>query len=390
MAPPAFVVSAGAFAAMAAPCRPTSNVICAPSPLHRESQTVSRFWGRKLATARAFKAYTPKFNRRASSAAPTCSAADGAAAIAAAVKAVSTLPAEASDFSNAERVQVLSEALPYMQRFTGKTMVIKYGGAAMKDESLKAMVIRDLVFLSVVGIRPIFVHGGGPEINGWLAKVGIEPNFKNGLRVTDGPTMEVVEMVLTGKVNKGLVALINAAGGQAVGLCGKDGNMISVLPESPDYGFVGEPGKVNPRVLDALTSAGYLPVVASVAADQAGQAYNINADTMAGEVAAAVRAEKLILLTDVPGILKDPKDVSTLYPSMTVKGAQELIDESIVSGGMIPKVKCCMNVLKKGVKAAHIIDGRKPHSLLLEIFTSAGIGTMLLPDDSQGHFETGI
>ncbi|PLZ88993.1 acetylglutamate kinase [Fischerella muscicola CCMEE 5323] len=278
----------------------------------------------------------------------------------------------------ATRVHVLSEALPYIQQFTGRTVVVKYGGAAMKDSNLKDKVIRDIVFLSCVGLRPIVVHGGGPEINSWLDKLGIEPQFKNGLRVTDAPTMDVVEMVLVGRVNKEIVSLINQAGGSAVGLCGKDGNLIKARPQGDEgIGFVGEVSNVNIRVLETLVNSGYIPVVSSVAADDNGQAYNINADTVAGEIAAALGAEKLILLTDTRGILKDYKEPTSLIPKVDIKEARDLIASGVVSGGMIPKVNCCVRSLAQGVRAAHIIDGRIPHALLLEIFTDGGIGTMI-------------
>ncbi|NWF58595.1 MAG: acetylglutamate kinase [Fischerella sp.] len=278
----------------------------------------------------------------------------------------------------ATRVKVLSEALPYIQQFTGRTVVVKYGGAAMKDSNLKDKVICDIVFLSCVGLRPIVVHGGGPEINSWLDKLGIEPQFKNGLRVTDAPTMDVVEMVLVGRVNKEIVSLINQAGGSAVGLCGKDGNLIKARPQGEEgIGFVGEVCNVNTKILETLVNSGYIPVVSSVAADDNGQAYNINADTVAGEIAAALGAEKLILLTDTRGILKDYKDPSTLIPKVDIKEARELIANGVVSGGMIPKVNCCVRSLAQGVRAAHIIDGRIPHALLVEIFTDGGIGSMI-------------
>lgn len=279
----------------------------------------------------------------------------------------------------ATRVQVLSEALPYIQQFAGRTIVVKYGGAAMKDSDLKDKVIRDVVFLSCVGLRPILVHGGGPEINSWLDKLGIEPQFKNGLRVTDAPTMDVVEMVLVGRVNKEIVALINQAGGKAVGLCGKDGNLITARPQGEEgFGFVGEVSGVDIKILNTLVENGYIPVVSSVAADDTGQPYNINADTVAGEIAAALGAEKLILLTDTAGILQDYKNPSTLIQKIDIQEARELISKGVVSGGMIPKVTCCVRSLAQGVRAAHIIDGRVPHSLLLEIFTDVGIGTMIL------------
>lgn len=281
--------------------------------------------------------------------------------------------------AEATRVRVLSEALPYIQQFAGRTVVVKYGGAAMKDSTLKDKVIRDIVFLSCVGIRPVVVHGGGPEINSWLDKLGIEPQFKNGLRVTDAATMDVVEMVLVGRVNKELVSLINRAGGQAVGLCGKDGNLFNARPEGQEgIGFVGEVTSVKINLLESLVNGGYIPVVSSVAADLEGQAYNINADTVAGELAAALGAEKLILLTDTAGILRDYKDPSTLIPKLSIQDARDLIETGVVAGGMIPKVKCCVRSLAQGVKAAHIIDGRLPHALLLEIFTDTGIGSMLV------------
>ena len=280
---------------------------------------------------------------------------------------------------DATRVRVLSEALPYIQKFTGRTVVVKYGGAAMKDGSLKEGVIRDLVFMSCVGIRPILVHGGGPEINSWLEKLGIEPQFKDGLRVTDAATMDVVEMVLVGRVNKEIVSLIARAGGNAVGLCGKDGNLIVARPDGREgIGFVGEVSSVNVDILNTLVKSGYIPVVSSVAADENGQAYNINADTVAGEIAAALGAEKLILMTDTPGLMRNFKDPDTLIRQLDIPGARALIDDGTVSGGMIPKLTCCVRSLAQGVKAAHIIDGRLPHSLLLEIFTDNGIGSMIV------------
>jgi acetylglutamate kinase len=234
-----------------------------------------------------------------------------------------------------------------------------------------------------MGLRPVVVHGGGPEINSWLAKLNIEPQFINGLRVTDAATMEVVEMVLVGRVNKQIVEMINLAGGSAVGLCGKDGNLVRARSQGNDaIGFVGEVSSINIKLLTTLLNAGHIPVVSSVATDETGQAYNINADTVAGELAAALGAEKMILLTDIAGILRDYKDVSTLIRSLTISQARELIEQGIVSGGMIPKVQCCVRSLAQGVKAAHIIDGRVSHSLLLEIFTNAGVGSMIVGSES--------
>jgi len=297
------------------------------------------------------------------------------------VSNVENAPLE-STFQKSEetRVRILSEALPYIQKFRGRTIVVKYGGAAMKDGALKEKVIRDVVFMASVGIRPVVVHGGGPEINSWLGKLNIEPQFKDGLRVTDAETMDVVEMVLVGRVNKELVALINHAGGAAVGLCGKDGNLVTARPRAAnsDIGFVGEVSSIKPDLVRSLVEAGYIPVISSVAADEAGQAYNINADTVAGELAASLSAEKLILLTDTPGIMRDFHDPTTLIPELDIQQARTLIADGTVAGGMIPKVTCCVQSLAQGVRAAHILDGRQPHSLLLEIFSDMGIGTMMV------------
>ncbi|KIZ05081.1 acetylglutamate kinase [Monoraphidium neglectum] len=277
-----------------------------------------------------------------------------------------------------DRVSILAEALPYMQRFAGKTIVVKYGGAAMKDPTLKAGVITDLVLLWTVGIRPVLVHGGGPEINSWLTKLGIQPEFKNGLRVTDAPTMEVVEMVLGGRVNKGLVSLIQQAGGKAVGLSGKDGDLLRARQMvEKDIGYVGEVTKVDATLLRSLVASGYIPVVATVATDESGQALNVNADTAAGEIAAALQAEKLILMTDVPGVLRDKDDVSTKFAELNIKTCRELTQEGIIAGGMIPKVQCCIRCISQGVTATHIIDGRSRHSILMELLTDEGVGTMI-------------
>jgi len=291
-------------------------------------------------------------------------------------------PAEGILETDVDRVRILSEALPYIQKFRGRTVVVKYGGAAMKDSTLKAGVVRDIVFMACVGIRPVVVHGGGPEINTWLAKLNIEPQFKDGLRVTDAQTMDVVEMVLVGRVNKELVSLINQAGGAAVGLCGKDGSLITARSQGDaDVGFVGDVTNIEPGLVKALVEDGYIPVISSVASDETGQAYNINADTVAGELAAALNAEKLILLTDTRGILRDYQDPSTLIPKLDIKEARQLIDAGVVAGGMIPKVKCCVRSLAQGVGATHILDGRVNHALLLEIFSDTGIGTMLVASE---------
>jgi acetylglutamate kinase len=288
--------------------------------------------------------------------------------------------------SPADRVQVLAEALPYIQRFAGKTIVVKYGGAAMVKENLRDLVIRDIVFLATVGIKPVVVHGGGPEINSWLERLNIPVQFVGGLRVTDKITMEVVEMVLAGKVNKSIVQMINQAGGSAVGLCGRDGSIIEARPHKsaqlqPDIGFVGDIQSVNPKLIQSLLKEGHIPVLSSVASDENGQAYNINADTAAGELAAALDAEKLILLTDTPGILLDKDHPRSLIRKLDIYQARKLIAEGVVDGGMIPKVQCCVRALAQGVRAAHIVDGRQMHALLLEVLTDQGIGSMLVASE---------
>nr|YP_007947858.1 acetylglutamate kinase [Neoporphyra haitanensis]AGG37107.1 acetylglutamate kinase [Neoporphyra haitanensis] len=281
--------------------------------------------------------------------------------------------------TNSERVKVLSEALPYIQQFSSRIIVIKYGGAAMKNQKLKDQVISDVVFLSFIGLRPILVHGGGPEINLWLDRLKILSQFENGVRVTDQPTMDIVEMVLVGRVNKDLVATINKQGGKSVGLSGKDGLLITPRPSGKaNLGFVGEVQNVDTKLLKILIHNNYIPVIASVAADKQGQSYNINADTVAGEVAAALNAEKLILLTDTPGILRNSSDPTTLISHLNIQQARDLTQTEVISGGMIPKVNCCIRSLAQGVASAHILDGRIDHALLLEILTDQGIGSMLV------------
>ncbi len=277
------------------------------------------------------------------------------------------------------RVSVLSEALPYIQRFANKRIVIKYGGSAMVDKTLQNAVFRDLALLSSVGVQIVVVHGGGPEIDQWLGKLGIKPVFLDGLRITDTETMDVVEMVLAGRVNKQIVSGINNHGSLAVGLCGIDGRLIEARTlGGGSHGLVGEVSKVNTKILSPLLEEGYVPVISSVANSSDGRSHNINADTVAGELAAALGAEKLILLTDTPGILMNANDPSSLIEKIRLSEARELIDKGIVNAGMKPKVECCIRSLAQGVNAAHIIDGRTPHALLLEVFTDAGIGTMVM------------
>ncbi len=277
------------------------------------------------------------------------------------------------------RVSVLSEALPYIQKFAGRTIVIKYGGAAMVAENLQKAVFRDIALLSSVGAQPVIVHGGGPEINHWLQKLEIKPSFRDGLRVTDKKTMEVVEMVLDGRVNKKIVQGINQLGAHSIGLSGVDGGLIEARQsKGGDYGLVGEITRVNSHVIEPLLTKGYIPVISSVGSSKDGQSLNINADTVAGELAAALGAEKLILLTDILGILRDRNDQNSLIKKIRLCEARELINNGTVDGGMKPKVKCCISALAQGVSATHIIDGRIPHALLLEIFTDDGIGTMIV------------
>ena len=276
------------------------------------------------------------------------------------------------------RVSILSEALPYIQSFSGRKIVIKYGGSIMGKENLKKAFFRDIALLSSVGVCPIVIHGGGPEINNWLNKLEISPKFENGLRVTDQKTMEIVEMVLMGRVNKQIVRGINETGSLAVGISGLDGNLIQSRELGDgSHGLVGEVNKINPELLDPLIEKGYIPVISSIGSTSNGISHNINADFVAGEVAAAINAEKLILLTDTPGILKKIDDPNSLAKQINLKEAREFIEKNIVSNGMRPKTECCIRALAQGVKAAHIIDGRIEHSLLLEIFTNSGVGTMI-------------
>lgn len=275
-----------------------------------------------------------------------------------------------------EKADVLLEALPYIRNFAGKVLVIKYGGHAMEDADLKDSFAQDVALLKYVGMHPVIVHGGGPQIDAALKKSGVEPRFVRGLRVTDAATMDVVEMVLVGKINKEIVALLNRHGGNAVGLSGKDGELVVARKRrtGEDLGFVGDVVGVNARVIEAL--GGFIPVIAPTAADADGVTYNINADVVAGKVAEALRAEKLILLTDVEGV--KGRD-GALVDTLTAEAALEMIRDGVIAGGMIPKVECCLEALRGGVKQAHVIDGRVRHAVLLEVLTSRGVGTEILP-----------
>lgn len=285
--------------------------------------------------------------------------------------------------TNTERANMLIQALPYIQKYNGKTFVIKYGGNAMINEELKEAVIRDIILLSCVGIRVVVVHGGGPEINKLLDKIGKESEFINGLRVTDEETIEMVQMVLAGKVNKDIVSLILESGGNAVGLCGIDGNMLKArkLKETSgiDLGYVGEITEINEEVIKNNLDAGYIPVISTVAlGEEDGRVYNINADYAAAKISVKLNAEKLILLTDVPGILRNIDDPDSLISVVNLQDVPELIESKVIDGGMIPKVQCCVEAIQGQVKRTHIIDGRIHHSILLEVFSNEGVGTMIL------------
>jgi len=279
-----------------------------------------------------------------------------------------------------EQAGILVHALPYIQAYSGKIVVVKYGGNAMIDEDLKRSVARDIALMHCVGMRPILVHGGGPEISAMMARLGKEPEFVGGLRVTDAETMEIVEMVLAGKTNKGIVSMLVCAGAKAVGLSGKDAGLIvaTKVAGEVDLGFVGDVTAIHPAILLDLMERGYVPVVCSVAADSEGESLNLNADTIAGEIAAAVRAEKLVMMTDVTGIYGTVGDESTLISELRAADARKMIETGKIGAGMIPKVEASIKALEGGVPRAHIIDGTKPHALLMEIFTDTGIGTMIL------------
>ena len=278
--------------------------------------------------------------------------------------------------TNEGKAEILVQALPYIQKYYDQIVVVKYGGNAMIDETLKKTVMRDLVLLAQIGVKVVLVHGGGPEITETLAKMNIESKFVDGLRVTDREQIDVVQMVLAGKVNKDLVALIGSAGGKAIGLCGIDGGMIEARPVSKALGFVGEVVSVDTKpVLDAL-KAGYIPVISSLGYDKEGNVYNINADTAASRIAGELKASSFINMTDIKGILEDPADENSLIKEVNASEALELIRDGVISGGMIPKVKCCVEAIRRGVKKVFIIDGRVPHAILIEVLSDEGIGTM--------------
>ncbi|MBQ8391412.1 MAG: acetylglutamate kinase [Clostridia bacterium] len=280
--------------------------------------------------------------------------------------------------TNAQRAEVLTQALPYIQKYNNKIIVVKYGGNAMINDELKDAVMGDIVLLSLIGIKVVLVHGGGPEITQMLKQVGKESQFVNGLRVTDKETVDIVQMVLAGKVNKNLVNLLHHKGGNAIGLCGIDGHMIEAEVLNPELGFVGEITNVNVQPITDLLEKGYIPVISTVGCDKDGNVYNINADTAASKIAGILGAESLISMTDIEGILRDKDDPSTLISKICVEDAPKLVEEGVISGGMIPKVECCIDAIKSGVRKVFIIDGRIPHSILIETLTNEGIGTMFV------------
>ncbi|NLK77631.1 MAG: acetylglutamate kinase [Clostridiales bacterium] len=288
-----------------------------------------------------------------------------------------------------QKAEVLIEALPYIQRFNRKIIVVKYGGSAMVDEELKKSVIQDVTLLKLVGFKPIIVHGGGKEISKWVGKVGMEPEFINGLRKTDAATMEIAEMVL-GKVNKSLVQMVEELGVNAIGISGKDGGLLKVdkkYSNGQDIGYVGEVKEVNPKILFDLLEKDFLPIICPVGLDDNYDTYNINADDAACAIARAVNAEKLAFLTDIEGVYKDPADKSTLISELTVSGAKDLIEGGNIGGGMLPKLNNCIDAIDNGVSRVHILDGRIPHCLLLEIFTNKGIGTAILGDSDEKFYK---
>ena len=288
-----------------------------------------------------------------------------------------------------DKAEVLIEALPYIQRFNRKIIVVKYGGSAVVDEELKARVIQDVTLLKLVGFKPIIVHGGGKEISRWVGKVGMKPEFKNGLRVTDEATMELAEMVL-GKVNKSLVQLVESLGVRAIGISGKDGRLLSVKKKyanGEDIGFVGDVTNVNADILYDLLEKDFLPIICPVGLDDDNNTYNINADDAACAIAKAMKAEKLAFLTDIEGVYKDPQDPSTLISELTVSEAHKLVGDGYIGGGMLPKINNCIEAIESGVSRVHILDGRIPHCLLLEIFTNRGIGTAILNDSERRYYD---
>jgi len=282
-----------------------------------------------------------------------------------------------NSFSNAQRAQVLTEALPHIKRYTGKTVVVKYGGNAMVNESIKQQVMEDIVLLWLIGVRIVLVHGGGPEISEVMQKLGKEPKFVDGLRVTDKETVDIVQMVLAGKVNKTLVNLLESKGGKAMGISGMDGRLIEAKMKDERLGYVGKITKIHIQPVTDLLEKGYIPVISTVGCDKQGNTYNINGDTAAAYIAGALNAERLIMMTDIAGLLRDKDDPNTLISNVTISEARQLEAEGVISGGMIPKIECCIEAINEGVENVVIMDGRVPHSILMELLTDEGAGTMV-------------
>ena len=282
------------------------------------------------------------------------------------------------EWTNSQRAEVLTEALPYIRRYRGKTVVVKYGGNAMVNEQLKQQVMEDIVLLWLIGVKVVLVHGGGPEINDLMSRLGKKAEFVNGLRVTDRETVDIVQMVLAGKVNKTLVNLLEMKGGNAVGLSGMDGRLIQCTMKDEKLGYVGKIEKIHIEPVTDLLEKGYIPVISTVGCDKQGNTYNINGDTAAAHIAGALNAERLIMMTDIAGLLKDKDDPSTLIPAVTVSEVRKLQAQGVISGGMIPKVECCIDAIGAGVKHVVIMDGRVPHSILMELLTDEGAGTMVM------------
>ena len=285
-----------------------------------------------------------------------------------------------NELTNMERAEVLTQALPYIKKYSGKIVVIKYGGNAMVNERLKQQVMEDIALLWLIGVKVVLVHGGGPEISETMKRLGKQAQFVNGLRVTDKETVDIVQMVLAGKVNKTLVNLLQMKGGHAVGLSGIDGGIIEATMKDEALGYVGKITRIRTQPITDLLEKNYIPVISTVASDRQGNTYNINGDTAAAYIAGALNAERLIMMTDIAGILRDKDDPGTLIPALTVKEAKKLFDEGVISGGMIPKVDCCIEAIGKGVKHVVIMDGRVPHSILMELLTDEGAGTMVMGD----------
>ena len=291
------------------------------------------------------------------------------------------------DITNEQRAEILTQALPYIGKYRGKVVVIKYGGNAMVSEALKQQVMEDIALLYMTGVKIVLIHGGGPEINAGLKRIGKEPEFKNGLRVTDKETVEVVQMVLAGKVNKSLVSLLERKGVKSIGLSGLDAGMIRAVQKDPELGYVGRITDVDVTVIRDALDAGYVPVISTIAGDADGNVYNINADTAASWIAGAMGAARLFMMTDIDGIMRDKDDPSSLIPCIDIKEAVALFDSGVISGGMIPKVECCIDAILRGVERVIVMDGRVPHSVLLEILTDEGAGTMVMEDkkhDDEG------